>query len=382
MVRQAVNDEVDTPAAVVEPTQGYLICSLYGGLYGLDVTRVRHIGTIGRVWRLPLVPDYVKGVTRIRDRLIPLVDLRLKLGRPAAAYHPRTCAVEVNVSIPIAVAVDSVEGVRYFADREVVPAARFAMGIGSHAVTGIVCSENRSCLILDLDWILLGRSSRARNEEVAGAVPPSVGSSRQREASNDGVTACSEYADIPRSKDLEALGLLNRDPTASVPFPAGHTVHPLLRFDTRRSLESSCGHGPAKTSDRAREERLISLLAKSAFAGRRRIPGFRPGGPRLSALAVALLEMPTTFHTKEAAPVVATLLGRSSEDYRTAHFRYDLRKLRARHLAERIGATRRYRLTRIGRVVCEALETGAVAADLLRARVTTPLQNQPAALSA
>ncbi len=77
MVRQAVNDEVDATAAVVEPTQAYLICSLHGGLYGLDVTRVRNIGTIGRIWRLPLVPDYVKGVTRIRDRLIPLVDLRL-----------------------------------------------------------------------------------------------------------------------------------------------------------------------------------------------------------------------------------------------------------------------------------------------------------------
>ena len=178
------------------------------------------------------------------------------------------------------------------------------------------------------------------------------------------------------------LGLVNHDATAGAPFLADQTIYALLRFDPGRSHGSTFGSDLAKASDRARKERLISLLAKPVFAGKRRISGFRPGDPRLAALAIALLEMPSTFHTKAAARAVAALLGRSAENYRVTHFRYDLAKLRARHLAERIGTSRRYRLTRIGRIVCEILENGSVAAELPRARTTASLQTHRSALSA
>ncbi len=382
MVRQAAIHATDVRAPRTESMHGYLVCSLHGGLVGFDVTRIRDISVVGRIFRLPLVPDYIKGVTRIRGRLIPLVDLRLKLGLPEAAYHNRTYVVETEVSIPIAVAVDSVERVRHFAEREIIPAAHFATGIGSRAVTGIVRVESRFCVLLDLDWILLGASSRVCGEEETGAVPPSVGRSQWHETSNNGVTASSGNADVPTSKDLKVLGLGNHNATAGDPFSPDQTIHARLRFDLGRSQGFMCRPNLVKPSDRAREERLTSLLAKPVFVGRRRIPGFRAGDPRLSALGIALLEMPSTFQTKRAAPVVATLLGRSAEDYRVTHFRYDLAKLRARHLAERIGTSRHYRLTKIGRIVCATLEDRSVAADLPGARVSTPLRAQPSALSA
>lgn len=114
--------------------------------------------------------------------------------------------------------------------------------------------------------------------------------------------------------------------------------------------------------------RLTSLLAKPVVVGERRSPGFRPGDPRLGALASALLQVPSTFKTNEAAPLVANLLGRSPRDYRISHFRYDFAKLRVRNLAQRIGTTRRYRLTRIGRLVCEVIDRRRRANDLANAR--------------
>ena len=382
MVRQAAIHAADVPPPVTEPTHTYLVCSLHGGLVGFDVNRVRYISTVGRICRLPMVPDYVKGVTCIRGRLIPLVDLRLKLGLPEATYDDRTCIVETAVSIPIAVVVDSVESVRHFAECEIVSTAHLGMGIESRSVAGIIPIESRLCVLLDLEWILLGRSSRACGEEAAGAVRPSVGRFQRQETSNKAVTVSSGYADVPKSKDLKVLGLANHNAAAGAPFLADQTIHALLRFDPSRSKGSTGPPNLVTASDRAREERLTSLLAKPVLAGKRRIPGFHLGDPRLSALAVALLEMPSTFQTKPAAPAVAALLGRSSEDYRITHFRYDLAKLRARHLAERIGTSRRYRLTRNGRFVCEILENGSVAADLPRARVPAPLQTDRSALSA
>ena len=140
--------------------------------------------------------------------------------------------------------------------------------------------------------------------------------------------------------------------------------------------------GVLKTSNAAREERLIDLLAKPVVVGTRRTPGFRPGDPRLPALAIALLQMPATFRTRDAAPVVAGLLGRPTHDYRLNQFRYDLGKLRARGLAERIGTTRRYCLTRIGRIVCRVLEKGRVVKDLIESRARNVAHGTPLVRSA
>ena len=140
--------------------------------------------------------------------------------------------------------------------------------------------------------------------------------------------------------------------------------------------------GVLKTSNAAREERLVDLLANPAVVGTRRSPGFRPGDPRLPALAIALLQMPATFRTRDAAPVVAGLLGRPTHDYRLNHFRYDLGKLRARGLAERVGVTRRYHLTRIGRIVCRVLEKGRVVKDLIESRARNVARSAPLVRSA
>ena len=103
---------------------------------------------------------------------------------------------------------------------------------------------------------------------------------------------------------------------------------------------------------------------------------------RLFALAVALLKMPATFQTKEAHSAVAALLGCSLNDYRTNQFRYDLNKFRARHLAERIGHTRRYRLTGIGRAVCEAIRKQVTSIDATTVRADRHPPSRALALSA
>ncbi len=69
-------------------------------------------------------------------------------------------------------------------------------------------------------------------------------------------------------------------------------------------------------------------------------------------------------------------------DYRLAHCRYDLGKLRARNLAVRIGSSRRYRLTRIGRIVCEALAECHRSTSVTRLRPARMPHLQRNALSA
>lgn len=159
-------------------------------------------------------------------------------------------------------------------------------------------------------------------------------------------------------------------------------AHALLRFEVPPASEPWRRTPGRYAANPTTEEHLARLLAKPTVECGRRSPGFRPNDPRLAAVAITLLRMPPEFRTTEAAPAVGELLGRSRNGYRITHFRYDLRKLRARNLAERIGSTRRYRLTRIGRRLCECIENGRKARALKRPQVTPARPVEPAALSA
>jgi len=55
-----------------------------------------------------------------------------------------------------------------------------------------------------------------------------------------------------------------------------------------------------------------------------------------------------TFTTKELHPIVAETLNRSTDEYKLNSVRYELSKLRAKGLVEKISKSRRYRLLQQG----------------------------------
>jgi hypothetical protein len=126
----------------------------------------------------------------------------------------------------------------------------------------------------------------------------------------------------------------------------------------------------------------MDLLGRPAYSGRRRIPGFRPRDPRLAAMALALLECGSSFRTRDLAPRVARLLTCTPSAYAVRHARYDLSKLRARWLVERLGKSVRYQLTGIGRKVCQAVAESPLAVNLTAVEAAQALPGRLRARSA
>jgi hypothetical protein len=82
-----------------------------------------------------------------------------------------------------------------------------------------------------------------------------------------------------------------------------------------------------------------------------RVPGLRFGDARVHALLQALLVhrlLPHGFTNRELRTLIAPLLGASTEDITAGMMTYDLRRLRAHGLIERIPHTRRYQVTDTG----------------------------------
>ena len=94
---------------------------------------------------------------------------------------------------------------------------------------------------------------------------------------------------------------------------------------------------------------LRDLAAPTRLPSGRRIPGLKLDHPRQLALMHALVRFAhiaasDTFTIRDLHPVVAAALDLTPEQYRLSSLRYELSKLRAKELVERMPRSRRYRL--------------------------------------
>src|SRR5437660_8839896 len=75
----------------------YLTFQLANEEFGIRVLKVREIMGLQEITAVPQTPGHVKGVINLRGKVIPVIDLRLKFGLPAAEYSQRTCIIVAQV---------------------------------------------------------------------------------------------------------------------------------------------------------------------------------------------------------------------------------------------------------------------------------------------
>jgi hypothetical protein len=142
------------------------------------------------------------------------------------------------------------------------------------------------------------------------------------------------------------------------------TLHERMQATNTRYLEAQA-ELLASTVDGG----ALASLARPVVVGMRRVPGLKLEDDRVIRLLEALLH-PGTFvadwTTREVHSRVLARHRLADSDYRLSQLRYDLGKLRAHHLVERLGTSRRYRLTARG------LKLGVLLVKL-RTRLLGPL---------
>jgi hypothetical protein len=102
---------------------------------------------------------------------------------------------------------------------------------------------------------------------------------------------------------------------------------------------------------------LRQLAEPTRLANGKRIPGLKLDHPRQLAVMQALVRFAhiagtDTFTTKDLHPAAVAALDVTVDHYHLASLRYDLSKLRAKHLVEKISRSRRYRVTPEGYRIC------------------------------
>lgn len=137
----------------------YLIFTLGNERYGLGILDVREIIGLMSVHELPQMPPFFKGVINLRDKIIPVMDMRSKFGMESAEYDARTCIIVVEVSgltgsRLIGIIVDAVSEVVAIKEQDVEDPPKFGSAVDSQCLLGMAKLADGVTILLDIDRLM------------------------------------------------------------------------------------------------------------------------------------------------------------------------------------------------------------------------------------
>jgi purine-binding chemotaxis protein CheW len=124
--------------------------------YGIDILRVQEIRSYEQPTRIANAPHFLKGVVNLRGVIVPIVDLRLKLGCDSAEYNGFTVVIVLNVKGRVVGAVvDSVSDVMELSADSIKPAPEVsATTVDTTYITGIANVGERMLILMDIESLM------------------------------------------------------------------------------------------------------------------------------------------------------------------------------------------------------------------------------------
>lgn len=140
-------------------TTQYLTFGLGEEEFALEIARVREVLDYTTITKVPRMPDFLRGVINLRGNVVPVIDLRLKLGMSAVQKTKDTCIVIVEIrmdgeQMQLGSLTDSVQEVIDLDPGQIEPAPRIGTKLNTEFIKGMGKRNDRFLIILDIDRVL------------------------------------------------------------------------------------------------------------------------------------------------------------------------------------------------------------------------------------
>lgn len=134
----------------------YLTFQLAGEEYGVDILRVQEIRGWERVTRIPNSESYVQGVVNLRGSIVPIFDMRLRLGLAVEPYSKDTVVIVLMVkqggqTRSVGVVVDGVSDVINATNQDISGTPEFGGRIATEWISGLATWGEEMIMLLDVD---------------------------------------------------------------------------------------------------------------------------------------------------------------------------------------------------------------------------------------
>ena len=125
--------------------------------FGIAIKRVQEINRTIDITRIPNAPAYVEGVVNFRGKIIPIINLRSKLGLVEAEQDKATRIMVVEIEGRIlGFIVDSVSEVLRINDPNIEPPPGVTGSNDAVYIEGVINLADRILILLDLNALLGG----------------------------------------------------------------------------------------------------------------------------------------------------------------------------------------------------------------------------------
>ncbi|PLX69796.1 MAG: chemotaxis protein CheW [Denitrovibrio sp.] len=122
--------------------------------YGIDIMDIEEILRMIEITKVPKAPSFVEGIINIRGKVIPIVDLRKKMGIIANEYTNSTRIIVVNLKgKQVGLIVDHVEEVLRVEDGLVDKAPAASTSVDNAYIKGVARLQTGMVIIFDIHQI-------------------------------------------------------------------------------------------------------------------------------------------------------------------------------------------------------------------------------------
>ena len=123
--------------------------------YGIDILKVQEIRSYEPPTRIANAPAFIKGVVNLRGVIVPIVDLRVKLGCDSVEYNGFTVVIVLNVrGRVVGAVVDSVSDVLELSGDTIKPAPEMHTSVDTSFITGIGSVNERMLILMDIEGLM------------------------------------------------------------------------------------------------------------------------------------------------------------------------------------------------------------------------------------
>lgn len=141
----------------------FLTFTLRGETFAAPVAKVKEILEYSPLTRVPRMPEELAGVINLRGRVVPVTDLRVKLGMERGERSRHTCIVVLEIPFDgkmteVGALVDAVQEVIVLEAGQIEPPPRLGVGVDSELVTGMGKRGERFIILLDVEQLFAARA--------------------------------------------------------------------------------------------------------------------------------------------------------------------------------------------------------------------------------
>lgn len=139
-------------------SQQYVTFTLGDEMFGVEVARAKEILSLAPHTKVPQTPEYLLGVINLRGQVVPVVDMRLKLGLHAGEKTEETCIIVVEVMVDkdivtVGAMADAVKEVLEISSSQIEPPPKLGARLKTEYILGMGKIREDFVILLDIDRI-------------------------------------------------------------------------------------------------------------------------------------------------------------------------------------------------------------------------------------